>query len=257
MKKLIKKLIKTRAFYFSTKAPFYLFYKFVTKLGHLLEICLAYIYRIEFINDWLLCNGSPPNFYKHLDNLYHWRFDATRNIFTTAPSLARLHLRKNQNVLDLCCGDGSTSYLFFSDIAKRVDSIDANRDAIKYAKKYFGKGNINFIQACVIEYLEGCERSYDLYYMGSAYDYFSSSDRRRILEILTRQMTASSVFVLKTPIWDKERYEKNPQKRVGAKDDFADDLSQVKKEMEVYFSRVETFLAEYANRLEVVVKCKL
>jgi ubiquinone/menaquinone biosynthesis C-methylase UbiE len=45
-------------------------------------------------------------------------------------------------VLDLCCGDGSISFLFFSDIANKIDAVDVDRDAIMYGRKKFGNDKI-------------------------------------------------------------------------------------------------------------------
>ena len=40
-------------------------------------------------------------------------------------------------VLDVCCGDGSYSYMFFSDIAGHIDAIDNDEYALQYAKNTF------------------------------------------------------------------------------------------------------------------------
>ncbi len=78
--------------------------------------------RLTGIMDWGFAPTTPSS-YKHEINLYNWRFDPTQVEFVEI-AYGRMQLRRNDTVLDLCCGDGSYSYLFFSDISKRVDAID-------------------------------------------------------------------------------------------------------------------------------------
>jgi SAM-dependent methyltransferase len=105
----------------------------------------SYVFaRISFLIDWRLQSRGLPNFYKHETNLARWTFEPHRWSFTARGVYAREHMVRGCKVLDLCCGDGSYSYLFFSDIAARVDGVDFNSYALKYARKYHALPNIGY-----------------------------------------------------------------------------------------------------------------
>jgi len=68
--------------------------------------------KIICYNDWGPHSSAQPNSYKHETNLYNWIYDPSRCEFVLGAALGRMCIKHNDNVLDLCCGDGSYSYLF-------------------------------------------------------------------------------------------------------------------------------------------------
>lgn len=256
IKQLIKRMLEVEVLRYLIKAGASISLVFTNLLSYFAKKIISLNYRIEFIRDWILSGKTPPNFYKHLNNLHEWQFNPSHNMFTTAPALARLHLKKEGKVLDLCCGDGSTSYLFFSDISERVDAVDINRSALTYARKQFKKTNVNFIESDVADYLSECPTFYDLYYMGSAFDYFSREERSKIFQLIRNKMTFSSILVIKTPLWEKEIYSRTTQLNVGAKVDYADNESEFCDELKAYFTNINIFVAEYSARTEAIAICK-
>jgi hypothetical protein len=92
--------------------------------------------------------------------------------------------------------------------------------------------------------------------MGSAFDYFSKKERSKIFNLINNQMSSSSTFVLKTPVWDKETYSSNTQINVGAKPDYADDESVIYAELKSFFNTVTTYVAEYNTRKEIIAICR-
>ncbi len=75
-----------------------------------------------------------------------WRFDTSRWSFTACGVYAIEKMFPGCKVLDLCCGNATYSYLFFSDIAGRVDAIDNDLEAITYAKRFNNKITINYFK---------------------------------------------------------------------------------------------------------------
>ena len=119
----------------------------VSNILMLLNIRLT---RLSDYRNWTLLAYGRPQFYKHFNNLIFWYRDPSQWTFTARGVYARENLFKDCIVLDLCCGDGSYSYLFFSDIAKQIDAIDNDVQALTYAKKYCSLPNINFIKIDII-----------------------------------------------------------------------------------------------------------
>ncbi len=61
--------------------------------------------------------------------------------------LALNYIQHNTIILDMACGIGYGSYIIATKKKiKQIDSVDISQEAIAYAKKYYGKSNINFIQ---------------------------------------------------------------------------------------------------------------
>jgi hypothetical protein len=93
-KRLVKIILRIKILFYTIKAITLVSLIFMRGLSYLAQKVILLSYRVEFINEWILYEKNLPNFYKHLDNLYHWQFNPSRNIFTTAPAIARLHLKK-------------------------------------------------------------------------------------------------------------------------------------------------------------------
>lgn len=165
--------------------------------------------------------------------------------------------KKGGRVLDICCGDGSTSYLFFSDVAAQIDAIDLNPLALKYARKTFAMYNINFIQSDANQFLQKNIKEYDLVYFGSAFDYFSRQDRHDLFVNIVQCLSSDGYLVLKTPIWDEGTYLKSSKIQVDSKQDFIASKSQLIGELENFFDQILCFEVEYNNRLEIIAVCRV
>ncbi len=152
-------------------------------LDSLLRACQRATYAVAgalYLRDWLLEARGRPQFFKHLINLGRWPLQPTRWSFAARGVYAREGMFKGCKVLDLCCGDGSVSYLFFSDIAGHVDAVDNDRYAIAYARRYFRSPVIDYLQVDIVsrEFPSG---GYDFVVWNAAICYFSEPDIRRIL----------------------------------------------------------------------------
>ena len=97
-----------------------------------------------FFRDWILESQGRPQFFKHQINIGRWPLEPERWSFSARGVYSRENMFEKCKVLDVCCGDGSYSYMFFSDIAGHIDAIDNDEYALQYAKKYFSKEIINY-----------------------------------------------------------------------------------------------------------------
>jgi cyclopropane fatty-acyl-phospholipid synthase-like methyltransferase len=250
-RRFIKSIIfKYKIFFEITLFPIILLLDLTAKAA---SYYLNIYYKIIDFNDWHI-KKIVPNHFKHLSNLYSWPFDPNRNQFTTAPALARSFLKKNDNVLDICCGDGSISYLFFSDIACQVDAIDWSKDAIAFAKKTFSKQNINYINDDIFNLkVNKTHKKFNLIYFGSGYDYFKKSERKRLFFNLKSLIASNGYIIIKTPIWDKNNYMNN---QIEAKNDFASGKEVFKNELRHFFDIEFSRTVTYTNRVEIIAVCK-
>lgn len=128
--------------------------------------------KLVHFRDWTLLAYGRPQFYKHFNNLIFWYRDPSRWAFTARGVYARENMFKDCNVLDLCCGDGSYSFLFFSDIARQIDAVDNDIQALLYAERYCSAPNINFIKLDIINQSLPLVK-YDIVVFNAAICYFT------------------------------------------------------------------------------------
>jgi SAM-dependent methyltransferase len=151
----------------------------IESLSNGLMILNIQLAKLVYFRDWTLLAYGRPQFYKHFNNLIFWYRDSSRWAFTARGVYARENMFKDCSVLDLCCGDGSYSFLFFSDIAKSIDAVDNDIKALSYAKRYCSKPNINFIKIDIINQPLPTVK-YDVVVFNAAICYFTVEEIRII-----------------------------------------------------------------------------
>ena len=94
---------------------------------------------------WMM--GHNPEWFDHnLDNFYQWPKTGNalwleRGIFSS------ICLKKQGDILELCCGDGFNSANFYSIHSRTVVACDFDYSAIKHAKNNWHRDNIKFLKA--------------------------------------------------------------------------------------------------------------
>jgi hypothetical protein len=140
----------------------------------------ARVAGLLFLRDWQLEAQGRPQFFKHEINLSRWPREPERWSFAARGVYAREAMFRGCKVLDLCCGDGSCSYLFFSDIAGRIDAVDNDAGSIAYAGRYHSAPNITYRKLDVLaQALPGDD--YDFVVWNAAICYFSMAEIRQVL----------------------------------------------------------------------------
>jgi len=150
--------------------PTLLFSQYLSSLGATLIL----------IRDWPLQAYGWPQFFKHQINLCRWRFEPSRWSFTARGVYARENMVKGCAVLDLCCGDGTYSRLFFSDIAGEIDAVDNDPQALAYARRYNASPVIDYRKIDIVnEALPSAK--YDVVVWNAAICYFTQEEIGNIL----------------------------------------------------------------------------
>ncbi len=135
---------------------------------------------LVFLRDWQLEARGRPQFFKHQINLSRWSFEPSRWAFSARGVHGRELMFRGCRVLDLCCGDGSYSYLFFSDVAGRIDAVDNDAYAIDYARKYRAAPAISYQKLDVVGQPLPAS-GYDVVVWNAAICYFRHDEIRLIL----------------------------------------------------------------------------
>lgn len=98
---------------------------------------------------------------------------------------------KPRRILDFGCGLGETSHelsLIFP--GAEITGIDTAENAIEYAKKKYGSGRINFVNAAGFE----GEGAYDLAYVNGVFHHILPQDRPGALAIIHRALKTGGYF---------------------------------------------------------------
>ncbi len=179
----IKAMIRALAGFCFKLMPVDLFFRIAQRGPYLLA-------RLTFFRDWVVMIKGRPQYFDHQINLYQWRYEPKRWSFTARGVYAREKMFRGCKVLDLCCGDGSYSYLFFSDIAGSIDAVDADQTAVDHAVKHYSFPNIRYHELDVIED-DFPASGYDFVIWNAAICYFELEAIHRILGKIVNAGNAS------------------------------------------------------------------
>ena len=152
-----------------------------------------------YYRDWALEAYGRPQFFKHEINLSRWRFDPQRWSFAARGVYARERMFRGCSVLDLCCGDGSNAYLFFSDIAGHIDAVDNDDTSLAYARRYHAATTITYHKINIVTHSLPT-RGYDIVVWNAAICYFTEMEIRLILEKIVRVGSENMEFCGMLPI---------------------------------------------------------
>jgi SAM-dependent methyltransferase len=141
----------------------------------------AFVSALLMLRDWRLEAFGRPQFFKHEVNLGRWRFEPARWAFTARGVYAREAMFKGCLVLDLCCGDGSNSYLFFADVAGHIDAVDNDESSLAYAKRFHAHPSIHYQRINIVNQPLPA-RKYDFVVWNAAICYFSETEIKSILQ---------------------------------------------------------------------------
>lgn len=190
-KKKIKKILR----YISNKLPM----RFIPLDGllWLLVWLTAKMASLILFRDWILESQGRPQFFKHKINIGLWALEPDRWSFCARGVYSRENMFDKCKVLDACCGDGSYSYMFFSDIAASIDAIDNDEYALKYAKKFNSRDTINYHLVNIID-MPMPSKNYDFIIWNAAICYFDNHDidliLRKFIDVGTPEMILTGML---------------------------------------------------------------
>lgn len=175
---MLKRKLKNFILYLGKKLPLWILP--LDSILWFLQRVTAMTSKGLFLRDWVFESQGRPQFFKQQINMARWPIEPSRWSYTARGVYSRENMFKQCKVLDLCCGDGSISYLFFSDIAGIIDAVDNDLYAINYAKKHFSSPSINYHLLDIVNQPIPSDE-YDFVVWNAAICYFEESEIRKIL----------------------------------------------------------------------------
>ncbi len=164
-----------------------------------IEFLLYYLSKLLLFKEWNLNGTAIPPFFKHKINYNFWRFNPNEWTFILRGVYARENMFLNCKVLDLCCGDGSYSFLFFADISAKIDAIDFDKKAIKYAKNNYSHPKISFLNSNIITE-EFPSNDYDIVVWNAGICYFELNVVHEIIKKIIRSTNNEMILCGMLPL---------------------------------------------------------
>ena len=149
---------------------------------------------LVFLRDWRMQVHGWPQFFKHQINLSRWRFEPQRWAFIARGVYAREKMFRGCRVLDLCCGDGTYSRLFFSDIAAGIDAVDNDAHALSYARRFNAAPNVVYYKIDIVAQALPAS-GYDFVIWNAAICYFDVAQIGIILDKIVQAGAAGMTLV--------------------------------------------------------------
>lgn len=109
-------------------------------------------------------------------------------------------IQEGDSVLDLCCGDGLFSALFYGVKAGHVDAVDRDARAIALARRRYARSKISYSVAdAVVDEFPGS--GYNVVFLFSAIEHFSAEAGARLLQKIGNSLCVKGGVLLgSTPL---------------------------------------------------------
>ena len=117
--------------------------RLIQKINSKLRYLLSKTHKKEMD---LTCNNAQetPTFFNHFIDIYYQLFWSKKTDFLTRGVFNQLFLDSSNTVLELGCGDGYNTQVFFAPAVKEIYAIDLSESAIQFAKTNHPANNIMY-----------------------------------------------------------------------------------------------------------------
>ncbi len=197
------------------------------------------------LSRWL--RGDHTWFDHRIDEL-RW----PENIFWVERGVvARQHLPQDGRLLDLCCGDGYYSDVFWSTTAGLIDAVDRDPEALRLARTAHAKPNIRFHQLDIVrDPLPGS--GYAVVCFFEALEHLSVDDGMLVLEKIKAALAPDGWLVGSTPqVAPEARGQGNREH-----DNEFESPESLEAFVGLVFSRVETFASFHPGRTTLYFRAR-
>ena len=221
------------------------------RFSSILNALLRALTQISFFCGKLLLfcdwgHGKHPQFFNHKIDYALWPHSPSKWSIAARGVLPRVKMFPGCTVLELCCGDGSNSFLYFTDIAAKVVGVDGDPSAIKFAKKNYRVGNLTFYELDIISGdLSFLGANFDFVVMNAALSYFEISEIYKILSKIKAISSKNSIFLGMVP---------QANGHIDHKNEFPDHLALFNF-LKNFFSTVEISSVYEGNGIHYYFSC--
>jgi 2-polyprenyl-3-methyl-5-hydroxy-6-metoxy-1,4-benzoquinol methylase len=201
-------------------------------------------YQLRLQNIWQSPNA--PVWFDHEIDYYLW----PRNMFWIERGVfGRLVMSPGCQVLDLCCGDGYFSDVWFSTIAGHIDACDNDNDALRFAARKHSNDKIRYHKLNLLtDPLPSA--GYDVVTWFEGIEHFSEEQIFQILKKIRSALNGQGRLIGSTPLVSQPGKPGNRQhdREFSSQEDIADVLKMT-------FGRIRTWATAHPGRVTCYFQC--
>jgi len=153
-------------------------------------------------------------------------------------------------VLDLCCGDGTYSGIYYSSRAGHVDALDRNPSALSLARRRYRLPNVSWIDADVLA-SPFPSSDYDVVMLFAAIEHFSVANGTTLLAKIAKSLKPTGTLIGSTPIFAEEGGHNMEH------DNEFFSMSYLTGFMEPHFGHIETWTSDWRGRIDAYFQCTI
>ena len=179
--------------------------------------------------------------YDHLEGPSNWYWQE-RGVFGAKV------IPTGGKVLDLCCGDGTYSGIYYSTRAGHVDALDRNPGALALARHRYRLANVTWIDADVVADPFPAS-NYDVVILFAALEHFSVRNGAVLLAKVVGSMKPSGTFIGSTPIFAEEGGH-----NVEHDNEFFS-MDYLRGFLNPHFGHINTWTSDWRGRVDAYFEC--
>jgi 2-polyprenyl-3-methyl-5-hydroxy-6-metoxy-1,4-benzoquinol methylase len=191
-------------------------------------------------------NHNSPVWFDHEIDYHMW----PKNLFWIERGVfGRITMTPGCRVLDLCCGDGYFSDVWYSTIAACIDACDNDSDALNFAAQKHSNERIRYHRVDVLaDALPGT--NYDVVTWFAAIEHFTEDQIVYILQKINSSLNRNGRLIGSTILVEQIGGLRNSQhkREFTSQNDLANVLRRV-------FTNSHTWVSAYPERLECFFQC--
>lgn len=190
---------KLKSLYLRIKRIIYYFLEIFLNGGEVREKLLLLLLKKHYVSllkrEWQLTN-EDPHFEDHRIEYFLLGFThqpPSYKYFNRAFFSASV-IKKNDQMLDIGCGDGFFTKRFYSSSAKHIDAIDTDIKALKIAKKNNPGINIKYFNLNAVND-DFPLKLYNVIIWDGAIGHFTKEESRKVTEKISYSLDKNGIFV--------------------------------------------------------------
>jgi SAM-dependent methyltransferase len=151
----------------------------------------AFTHFIQYAIEWGHTEPVPGWFDHYIDQYYAWQ-KSNNPLMWERGVFGLLSMKAGARVLELCCGDGFNSHLFYSIRAGNVVAVDLDPDAIRTARRIHSAPNVSYAVADIRTQLP--EGPFDNIVWDASLEYFTAEELAQLLSNIKSRLRVDGVF---------------------------------------------------------------
>jgi len=181
------------------------------------------------------------------DHRYDWALGPEWWMWMERGALGHHYIREGDRVLDLCCGDGMFTGLYYGKKASLVHGLDRDAGAIGLAQKLYSKNDVKFFQRDILHDSFPLPE-YDAIVMFAAIEHFSAEECQALFAKIVQHLSPTGFFLGSTI---KGHKDSNPEHRLEFRSQH-----EVETVLRPHFERIEIWSTTwYETRTDMYFLC--